>query len=94
MKTQLQTLVRHEGDAPRDRSTCGWRDRLISREDSDVAAGQDRQHGQGEYHHQAAGLPPRLLLVLEEVHERAGQRSPSEKTWQLVLSKLEMRRAA
>jgi quercetin dioxygenase-like cupin family protein len=26
-------LVRHEGDAPRERSTCGWRDRLISRED-------------------------------------------------------------
>ena len=34
----LQTLVRHVGDAPRDRSTCGWRDRLISREDTDVAA--------------------------------------------------------
>ena len=26
-------LVRHEGDTPRERSTCGWRDRLISRED-------------------------------------------------------------
>ena len=38
MATQLQTLIRHEGDAPRERSTCGWRDRLISREDSDVAA--------------------------------------------------------
>ncbi|QDU97656.1 cupin domain-containing protein [Lignipirellula cremea] len=38
MKTPRQTLVRHEGDAPRERSTCGWRDRLISREDSDVAA--------------------------------------------------------
>src|SRR5262245_6532510 len=34
----LRTLVRHEGDAPRERSTCGWRDRLISREDTDVAA--------------------------------------------------------
>ena len=33
-----KTLVRHEGEAPRERSTCGWRDRLISREDSDVAA--------------------------------------------------------
>ncbi len=31
-------LVRHEGDARRERSTCGWRDRLISREDRDVAA--------------------------------------------------------
>jgi mannose-6-phosphate isomerase-like protein (cupin superfamily) len=27
-------LVRHEGEAPRERSTCGWRDRLISREDA------------------------------------------------------------
>src|SRR5262245_36423176 len=27
------TLVRHEGHTPRERSTCGWRDRLISRED-------------------------------------------------------------
>ena len=34
----LQTLVRHEGDAPRERSSCGYRDRLISREDRGVAA--------------------------------------------------------
>ncbi len=27
------TLIRHEGHTPRERSTCGWRDRLISRED-------------------------------------------------------------
>lgn len=27
-------LVRHEGNTPRERSACGWRDRLISREDS------------------------------------------------------------
>ncbi len=26
-------LVRHEGDVPRERSACGYRDRLISRED-------------------------------------------------------------
>jgi len=38
MATKLRTLVRHEGEAPREQSTCGWRDRLISREDSDVAA--------------------------------------------------------
>ena len=31
-------LVRHEGEVPRERSTCGWRDRLISREDANVAA--------------------------------------------------------
>lgn len=36
--TALHTLVRHEGEAPRERSTCGFRDRLISREDSGVAA--------------------------------------------------------
>ena len=27
-------LIRHEGEAPRERSACGWRDRLISREDA------------------------------------------------------------
>ncbi len=26
-------LIRHEGHTPRERSVCGWRDRLISRED-------------------------------------------------------------
>jgi quercetin dioxygenase-like cupin family protein len=31
-------LVRHEGEAPRERSTCGWRDRLISREDAGSGA--------------------------------------------------------
>jgi mannose-6-phosphate isomerase-like protein (cupin superfamily) len=29
-----KVLVRHEGDVPRERSACGWRDRLISREDT------------------------------------------------------------
>ena len=39
MNTTIKhVLVRHEGEAPRERSTCGWRDRLISREDQDVAA--------------------------------------------------------
>jgi mannose-6-phosphate isomerase-like protein (cupin superfamily) len=27
-------LVRHEGNTARERSACGWRDRLISREDA------------------------------------------------------------
>lgn len=27
-------LIRHEGHTPRERSTCGWRDRLISHEDA------------------------------------------------------------
>jgi mannose-6-phosphate isomerase-like protein (cupin superfamily) len=26
-------LVHHEGESPRERSSCGWRDRLISHED-------------------------------------------------------------
>ena len=29
-------LIRHEGHTPRERSTCGWRDRLISREDESL----------------------------------------------------------
>lgn len=29
-------LVRHEGQTPRERSACGWRERLISREDVDL----------------------------------------------------------
>jgi len=35
---KLETLVRHEGEVPRERSTCGWRDRLLSREDEGAAA--------------------------------------------------------
>lgn len=27
-------LIRHQGETPRERSACGWRDRLISREDA------------------------------------------------------------
>lgn len=34
----LRTLIRHESEAPKERSTCGWRYRLISREDDGVAA--------------------------------------------------------
>lgn len=30
-------LVRHEGHTPRERSSCGWRDRLISREDAPLS---------------------------------------------------------
>ena len=36
MVESRKILVRHEGDAPRERSACGWRDRLISREDADL----------------------------------------------------------
>ncbi len=31
---RCRTLVRHEGHTPRERSQCGWRDRLISAEDA------------------------------------------------------------
>lgn len=30
-------LVRHEGHTPRERSACGWRDRLISAEDAPLS---------------------------------------------------------
>jgi len=32
--TGRPVLVRHEAEAPQERSTCGWRYRLISREDA------------------------------------------------------------
>lgn len=32
-----RVFVRHEGNVPRERSACGWRDRLISREDTSLA---------------------------------------------------------
>lgn len=34
-KSSAPVLVRHEGDAPSERSTCGWRHLLISRQDRD-----------------------------------------------------------
>ncbi len=34
----LKPLIRHEGEAPRERSTCGFRDRLLSREDGHAVA--------------------------------------------------------
>jgi len=33
-----RAIVRDEGAAPRERSTCGWRHLLISKQDRDVAA--------------------------------------------------------
>ena len=30
-----ETLIRHEGESPSERSTCGWRHMLISRQDRD-----------------------------------------------------------
>lgn len=37
-KMVTEILIRHEDSAPRERSTCGWRNRLISREDEAEAA--------------------------------------------------------
>jgi mannose-6-phosphate isomerase-like protein (cupin superfamily) len=34
----MEALVRHESEAPRERSTCGWRHLLISRQDRGGAA--------------------------------------------------------
>ena len=36
MDTSSNIIVRHEGQTERERSQCGWRDRLISREDVDL----------------------------------------------------------
>ena len=54
-------LVRHEGDAPRERSTCGWRNLLISRQDQDkgVAAwahAVDIDGAREHYHKRATEL--------------------------------------
>lgn len=38
LSTSKQAIVRHEGEAPRERSTCGWRDLLISRQDEGATA--------------------------------------------------------
>jgi mannose-6-phosphate isomerase-like protein (cupin superfamily) len=57
--TTLRTLVRHEGEVPRERSTCGWRDRLISREDTGVAAwahAVDIDGAREHYHKRSAEL--------------------------------------
>ena len=59
MTTQFQTLIRHEGEAPRERSTCGFRDRLISREDAGVAAwvhAVDIDGAREHYHKRATEL--------------------------------------
>ena len=60
----MKTLVRHEGEASRERSTCGWRDRLISREDDGVAAwvhAVDIDEAQPHFHK----LATELYYVLE-----------------------------
>jgi len=58
--TTLRTLVRHEGEVLRERSTCGWRDRLISREDTGVAA-WGACHGHRRY---SGALPQTLGRII------------------------------
>jgi quercetin dioxygenase-like cupin family protein len=58
-ENELKTLVRHEGETPRELSACGWRDRLISREDTGVAAWAhpvDIDGARGHYHKRATEL--------------------------------------
>ena len=53
------TLVRHEGEAPRERSTCGWRHLLVSRQDPGVAAwahAVDIDGARAHYHRRATEL--------------------------------------
>jgi quercetin dioxygenase-like cupin family protein len=53
------TLVRHEGQTPRERSTCGWRDLLISKPDTAVAAwvhAVDIDGAREHYHKRATEL--------------------------------------
>ena len=52
-------LIRHEDECPSERSTCGWRHLLISRQDRDVAAwvhAVDIDGAQEHYHRQATEL--------------------------------------
>jgi mannose-6-phosphate isomerase-like protein (cupin superfamily) len=58
---QPALVVRHEDEAPRERSTCGWRIRLISREDkqNQVAAwvhAVDIDGSRAHYHKRATEL--------------------------------------
>jgi quercetin dioxygenase-like cupin family protein len=53
------TLVRHEGEAPRERSTCGWRHLLVSRQDEHVGAwvhAVDIDGARPHYHRRATEL--------------------------------------
>jgi mannose-6-phosphate isomerase-like protein (cupin superfamily) len=54
-------LIRHEGDAPRELSACGFRDRLISRDDAAAhpaawAHAVDINGAQPHYHRRATEL--------------------------------------
>lgn len=54
-----QTLIRHESECPSERSTCGWRHLLISRQDQGVAAwvhAVDIDGAREHYHRQGTEL--------------------------------------
>ena len=59
-----RALIRHEDSSPRERSTCGWRHLLVSRQDSDVAAWAHAVDidGAKEHYHRIA---TELYYVLE-----------------------------
>lgn len=64
-ETSLSLLVRHEGETPRERSTCGWRDLLISRQDGNHVAAWAHAvdiDGAREHYHKRA---TELYYVLE-----------------------------
>jgi quercetin dioxygenase-like cupin family protein len=62
---ELSLLVRHEGETPRERSTCGWRDLLISRQDREQVSAWAHAvdiDGAREHYHKRA---TELYYVLE-----------------------------
>ena len=69
-ETSLRLLVRHEGEAPRERSTCGWRDLLLSREDAGHVAAWAHAvdiDGAREHYHRRS---TELYYVLEKMRPR------------------------
>jgi len=59
MHAEGKAIVRHPDGAPRERSTCGWRYRLLSREDADLAAWAhvvDLDGAKPHFHREAAEL--------------------------------------
>ena len=72
MSTQTKGLyVRHEDDAVKERSSCGWRYRLVSEGDEDVQAWAhtvDVDESRAHYHKRNTGL------VLESGRNGIGDR--------------------
>ncbi len=64
MAISSSILIRHQESAPKERSTCGWRHLLISRQDTNVAAWAHSVEidGAKEHYHK---LATELYYVLE-----------------------------